>query len=103
MEAEDLRHARLTAVLAYIWVPGWIIALLLNGQRRSVLGAYHLRQALGWMLTGFLLFWLIRFRLVALAVTLLGSVYGILNALQDELRPIPVVGPLFDKWFRPIL
>ena len=38
------------AILAYITLVGFIIAIVLHGQKKTALGTYHLRQALGLIL-----------------------------------------------------
>ena len=40
------------AILAYITLIGFIIAIVLHGQKKTALGAFHLRQMLGIFLTG---------------------------------------------------
>jgi hypothetical protein len=39
-------RARLVAVLSYISIIGWIIALIMNEGNRSALGSFHIRQSL---------------------------------------------------------
>src|SRR4051812_27953393 len=42
---------RTVAILSYLTVFGFIIAVVLNSSRKTQLGAFHLRQALGLFLT----------------------------------------------------
>ena len=39
--------ARTVAIVAYLSLIGFVVALVLHNQNKSALGAYHLRQALG--------------------------------------------------------
>ncbi|HET7537816.1 MAG TPA: hypothetical protein VFJ90_15260, partial [Candidatus Didemnitutus sp.] len=41
------------AILSYITLIGFIIALVMHGSNKTKLGAYHLRQTLGFVISGF--------------------------------------------------
>jgi len=99
-----------TAIVSYLTLIGFIAAVIMHGTRKTKLGAFHLRQSLGLMLTsiagacaatmaGFVPFvgWLaalaVWFGLLALWVA------GVLAAINAELKPVPVVGIHFQKWF----
>ena len=99
---EDPRQARMVAILAHLWIPGWLIALVLNGQKKSLLGSYHIRQAIGWMLLSLILFWIIRFKAISFGIYVAGALYGIMNAMERERKPLPFLGVYFDQWFRNI-
>lgn len=97
---ENREQGRLVGVLAYFWVPGWLLALVLNGQSRSELGGFHLRQSLGIMLILLVLIWFIRYRPIILLLQAAASIYGILGALRYEKNTIPGMGPLFQQLFK---
>ena len=82
----DLEHGKNVAVMAYLWIPGWILALILNGMRRTQLASFHLRQALGiWILSFlFLIKW---FRWGILALVVLLCIVGIMKAFQKKREP----------------
>ena len=99
-----------TAIVSYLTLIGFIAAVIMHGTRKTRLGAFHLRQSLGLMLTsiavacgatilGFVPFvgWLaalaLWFGLLALWVG------GVLAAMNGELKPVPVLGIHFQKWF----
>ena len=46
--AED----RTVAILSYITIIGFIIAIVMHSSKKTAIGAYHLRQCLGLLLTG---------------------------------------------------
>ena len=48
-------NAKLVAILSYITLIGWIVALILNQQKKTPLGSFHVRQALMIMLTSIVL------------------------------------------------
>lgn len=107
-------------VIAYITLIGFIIALVLNndkkGETRSF-GAFHLRQSIGLMLTGIVLMigmmvltailMVISFKL---AMTLTSIIYpiiylgiialliiGVINAANGKKKELPVIGAFISK------
>ena len=91
---------RLVAALAYLYVPGWLIALLLNSRKRTDLVSYHLRQSVGLILVVMLLFWIIRVRWVVIIGYLAMLAVGAGSALAGQQKPLPGFGRLFQDWFR---
>jgi hypothetical protein len=109
------------AILAYITLIGFIIAIVQHSSNKTKLGAYHLRQVVGLMITGVamsivlvlislpmlgmrtsdladyaLFIYLISFVIwIGLLVCLIIS---IINAANGRLKPAPIFGRLFEKW-----
>ena len=104
---------RTVAILSYITVIGFIIAVVLHSSKKTALGAFHLRQALG-LLISFTVIWVALmivavipiiglitiplFPLVGLAVFVL-AIMGLIAAANGKHTPVPVVGAHFQKWF----
>ncbi len=101
------------AILAYITMIGFIVAIILNSNNKTKLGTYHLRQALGlivcsvgiWLMLMFLAFLpVLGFITILLSPimwigVLVLIVLGILNASSGQEKPLPLVGTYFEKWF----
>jgi len=104
---EAAKEDTTVALLAYITIIGFIIAIILHGNKKTALGAYHLRQALGLFLTalvgGFVLaiipvigwvllpfFWL---------TVLILAILGIVSAVGGKQKPLPVLGEKYQQWF----
>jgi uncharacterized membrane protein len=101
---------RTVAILAYITLIGFIVAIVLHGNKKTALGSYHLRQVLGLIVTGIaisiggmvLMFipivgWL---SLMAIWVGFLVLVImGLIAAASGQLKPVPVLGANYQKWF----
>lgn len=98
------------AIVCYLTLIGFIVAIVLHSSKKTRLGAYHLRQVLGLFLTGIaamvcqflLLFipilgWLAVFVLWCSLLAL--WVMGLIAAVNGQMKPMPVVGPYFEKWF----
>lgn len=97
---------RTVAILSYITIIGFIIAIVIHSSKKTKLGAYHLRQMLGLVLIGLIggvfavipiLGWMI-FPLIWLAL-LVFWVLGLISAIKGELKPVPLLGEHFQKWF----
>lgn len=107
----------LVAILSYLTLIGFIVAIILHGQKKTALGAYHLRQALGFMIVaivasvGFMIVstilafipflgWIAAL-LLSLALTL-GVlalwIIGLLNALNRQMKPLPLIGGYSDQY-----
>lgn len=104
--AED----KTTAIVAYLTLIGFIVAVVLHGNKKTRLGAYHLRQALGLMLTavaavvvsailGFvpILGWLAD--LVIWIGLFVMWLMGLIAAASGQMKPVPVLGEQYQNWF----
>jgi uncharacterized membrane protein len=104
--AED----KTVAIVSYLTLIGFIAALIIHSNKKTRLGAFHLRQTLGLFLTiiafaiGGMVLMIIPFLgwllLAAIWIALFAFwVMGLLAALKGELKPVPVLGPMYQKWF----
>lgn len=98
------------AVVAYITFIGWLISyLFLYPKQKDALGAFHLRQSLGLYLCGLALSIINRAFGAGLA-SFVGStvglvlfvfwLIGLVTAINGQLKPLPIVGDTFQRWFR---
>ncbi len=110
------------AIISYLFGIGLVIAAVMHSSKKTQLGAFHLRQALGlliiaiagsillfafgvmavvlsgipvvgWMLLNGLYYLAWAFRLCLLIL----SVLGILGAVNREQKPLPLLGALFQQ------
>ncbi|MDP3556086.1 MAG: hypothetical protein Q8T03_01855 [Bacteroidota bacterium] len=106
-------QAKTVAIVSYFTLIGWIVALIMHGNAKSSLGAFHLRQMLGLMILAVATS-LIRIPLLfipflgfginsAISICLLILwILGLVAAINAEEKPIPILGNLFQKWFAEI-
>jgi uncharacterized membrane protein len=101
------------AIISYITLIGFIIAIVMHNGKKTKLGSFHLRQMLGLLLTGvalgicgfILAFIPVIGRLAGIAIEvadlalLVLWVMGLISAINGQIKPLPVVGPLYQKWF----
>jgi uncharacterized membrane protein len=98
------------AIVAYLTLIGFIVAILIHNGKKTKLGAFHLRQVLGLFITGLavvvcefvlvfipILGWL---AIVALWITVFVIwLMGLISAIGGQMKPAPILGPLYQKWF----
>jgi uncharacterized membrane protein len=95
------KNEKLLAVLSYLTVIGWIIALIFYSQKKYGFTAFHVRQALLLHILLFLHFvpllgWIMGF------YSLLFLLVGLVQAIQGKKFETPLIGHLAQKWFRGI-
>ena len=102
---------KMIAILAYLTLIGFIVAIILQMNKKTKLGAFHLRQMLGLVLTGvavgicnFILVFipiLGHLCILALMLALLVLwVMGLIAAVNGEMKPMPVVRPAVSAMVR---
>ncbi len=109
-DAQDIAKGKTIAILSYCTLIGWIIAFVMHGNEKTKFGAYHLRQGLGLMCIGLVIFIIsfmfifmmpalyFGFRLLNLGILAL-AIMGIMNANNGKAEPMPLIGDFFDKLF----
>ena len=94
------------AIVAYLTLIGFIAAIIIHSNKKTKLGSFHLRQMLGFMLTTFAV--IILFIIPIIGWILIPVFYlfmlvcwimGLIAAIKGEMKPMPLVGPLYQKWF----
>jgi uncharacterized membrane protein len=101
---------RTVAILSYLTIIGFIVAIVLHSSKKTALGAYHLRQCLGLIVSGLalgiagfvlaiipILGWLAMLALWVFFLVL--WVMGLIAAATGQQKPVPVLGEHFQKWF----
>ncbi|MRX39802.1 hypothetical protein GJU43_11000 [Flavobacterium sp. LC2016-23] len=104
----SIEEGKTAAITSYILIVGVLIAMSMNSENKNSFASFHIRQALGLSLA-FISFGAIISNFDSFFITfpmwicisVLWS-YGIFSAIQGQTRPIPLVGELFQKWFRSI-
>ncbi len=101
---------RTVAILSYLTIIGFIVALIMHSSKKTALGSFHLRQCLGMIVTaialsiaGMVLAFIPIIGWLAVLVAWLGFlvlwVMGLIAAAGGEQKPVPVVGAHYQKWF----
>ena len=100
------------AILSYLTLIGFIVAIVLHSSKKTALGTYHLRQTLGLFLTAITCsaaFFVLAFIPIVHFVLLLSPfiwlgffvlwLMGLIAAVNGQQKPMPVVGELYQQWF----
>jgi uncharacterized membrane protein len=100
--AED----KTVAIVAYLTLIGFIAAVIIHSNKKTKLGAFHLRQMLGFMLTMFAAIILMIIPVIGWILIpvfyifmLVCWIMGLMAAINGQMKPMPVVGPFYQKWF----
>jgi uncharacterized membrane protein len=98
------------AILSYLTLIGFIVAIVMHSSKKTALGAFHLRQMLGFFLTlvaavvcEFILIFIPILGWLAI-IAMWASMFvlwllGFLAAIKGEMKPVPILGPMYQKWF----
>jgi len=112
METEQnttITEGKITAIIAYITFIGLIIAFVMNNEKKNPFASYHIRQSLGLALIALALLligivpilgWFIGF--VGFFVVFFLWIMGIINAINEKQKPLPLLGEKFEEWFKNI-
>ena len=101
---------RTVAILAYITVIGFIIAIVIHSTKKTALGSFHLRQCLGLLVSALalgvggvvlmfipILGWLAV--MAAWVILLVMWLMGLIAAVNGQQKPMPILGEQYQKWF----
>ena len=104
--AASATEDKTVAILSYITIIGFIAAVFIHQNNKTQLGAFHLRQVLGMVVTAIagavcgvvpILGWIVWFAVCC--VLFVFWVLGLLAAVKGEMRPVPVLGQHYQQWF----
>jgi uncharacterized membrane protein len=94
------------AIVAYITIIGFIAAIVIHSNKKTKLGAFHLRQCLGIFIAGFACSFLMIIPILGwIAAPILGIcllvfwIMGLISAINGQMKPVPLLGEQFQKWF----
>ncbi len=93
----DEEVARFVSVITYVTLIGWLVSLFIYGQNKSSLARFHIRQALGLIVTsGILSFIPFIGWFLALVIAVFWFI-AMVHAFKGECYPIPLIGAFFQE------
>ena len=103
-------HPKTRSILSYLGLL-WLLAFFADKHPKDELSSYHLRQGLGLITVGMVMYTLalllmiffpdLIYILYLVGFTLfLLTVFGIIHALNEVKRPVPLIGKLFENKFK---
>ena len=90
------------AIIAHFTPIGWIIAMVMNSNNKNEYASFYIRQTLGLNLA-IIVLWFIPFIGFLISIVLLVFwILSLINCLNDKKTPLPVIGDMFQNWFKGI-
>jgi uncharacterized membrane protein len=108
MDKETISKGKTIAIISYILFIGPLLALSMNSENKNQFASFHIRQGLGLTLTFVILGVSISyFNNIMIASSMwifvsILTIYGIFTAAKGEITKLPLLGGLFQKWFKSI-
>lgn len=93
-------NGKTVAIIAHITFIGWIVAIIMNSNNKTVLGSYYIRQTLGIWLLALVLSWIPIVGCFAFIICVVLIVMSVINAANEKMVPTPIVGEYFQDWFK---
>ena len=99
-------NGKTLAIISYLTIIGTIIAMVQNSEKKNPFASFHIRQALGIILTFFALgypigyfdSWMVSSAFYIFFFIL--WIYGFLGAIQGQMNMVPLLGPFYQKIFK---
>ena len=99
-------NGKTIAIVSYLTIIGTIIAIIMNIENKNKFASFHIRQALGLILTflalgypiGYFDSWMVSSAFYLFFFVL--WIFGFLGALQGQMTLAPIVGSFFQKLFK---
>lgn len=88
------------AIVAHIYWIGWVIALILNSSDKDELTSFYIRQLLGLFLLSLVLMFIPIIGWLANIIIFVFWIISLIGAINGEKKLVPVVGKLFQDWFK---
>ena len=106
MNQETIEEGKIYAVVSYLTIIGSVIAIIMNGEKKNEFTTFHNRQGLGlcllWMLIGYFVSQFDNMQISLAFWVSMGALLflGVMTAVNGSMKPIPFIGPLFQKLFK---
>ena len=108
MENTTVNEGKNIAIISYLWIIGLIIAFIMNNDKKNSFAAFHIRQMVGLTLLSIAIGIVSRFADLGYIGSILGLfsfalwVIGFIGAIQGEEKSVPLLGDMFQDWFKDI-
>lgn len=87
------------AIVAHLWLIGWVIALVLNMNDKDELASFYIRQLLGLFLASLVLMFIPVVGWLLNIVIFVFWIISLIGAVNGEKKEIPLLGKYFQEWF----
>ncbi len=109
IETSVSKEGKNIAIISYITIIGLIIAFVMNNDKKDLFATYHIRQSLGMAVTGIalgiiglipILGWIIN--ILGIFILLYMWIMGLVHAINEKTKPVPILGKKYEEWFKNI-
>ena len=93
------------AIISYLTIIGFVVALVMNMEKKDQFAAFHIRQMLGLGLFSLASWAVSQIPLIGLVSIPFGLflvflwVMGLVAAINGEKKPVPAFGDYYQRWF----
>ena len=87
------------AIISYITWLGWIVALVMNMEKKNDFAKFHIRQTLVIFLAS-ILAWIPFIGWIWGIFVFILWIIGLIAAINSEKKEVPILGPLAQDWFK---
>lgn len=108
MHDQTVKEGKTIAIISYLTFIGTIIAFVMNQDKKNSFASFHIRQAGGLFILGFVTTFIKRFsyndwfgNILAFGLLILWII-GFIGVIQGEEKRIPLLGDQFQQWFKNI-
>ncbi len=109
MENSTVKEGKTAAIISYITIIGTIIAFIMNNSTKNTFTSFHIRQMIGLSLLSivntYVLGSLLGLGMVSMIIGVgifVLWVLGLIGAVQGEEKRVPLLGDMFQDWFKGI-
>lgn len=105
--AQQGTDAKTIAIIAYLTIIGLMVAFILNKDKQDSFASFHIKQSLGLVLLSLCLFIIGMIPILGWILSFIGSVLllylwimGLIAAINNQSKPVPLLGDYFTDWFK---
>ncbi len=91
---------RIIATIAHITIIGWVIAMVMNSQRKGEFAAFYIRQTLGLHALVAIGGLIPGVRIVIGVIVLILLILSLVGVVNNRKSPSPFIGHFFQDWFK---
>lgn len=93
-------NPKVKSMLAHLTPAGWLLSLFLNTIKKDPITSFYLRQLLGLYLCFFVTRFIPEYYITVWGFIFIFWVYSFVGIVKGIEQPIPLIGAVFQRWFK---
>ena len=108
MEQNTIDEGKTMAIISHLTLIGTIVAFFMNKDIKNTFASFYIRQMLGIFAIGIIISIVSRFANLGMIGSILGLIplvlwiISLIGAIQGKESKVPVLGDMFQEWFKGI-